>query len=293
MTTLLRIDQDGLPSGEPGTSRTDGLAGGELVTLTDTGPGSAAEFRLLWTPPGDTGAVSSLAATGDPKVWTFTPTAACYGTYLVEDVGTGERRALVVRTPNRGLIIPAFGERGDPDASLFAPGSGELADNNATDFTDPDLNALPFAAWWRAMHELIMRVDAAGSSVFTLPDGFSVDVVPDDDLRGSLLTGANVVRALALTAGNWYSITVEIILKNATGPAYYVYRQQIEAYRDAGGAVIHYQPAVRPVEFPVGGSFSVVVAASGNNINTTLTNGSANTVNYAMYIGHSVKPIPS
>ena len=199
---------------------------------------------MLWTPPGDVGAVSSLEATGNPKVWTFSPTAGKYGTYLVELAKPGalpERRALAVRTPNLGLIIPAFGERGDPDASLFAPGSGELADNNATDFADPDLNELPFAAWWRAMHQLIMRVDdPGGSSVFTLPDGFSVDVVPDDDLRGSLLTGANVVRALALTAGNWYSITVEIILKNATGPAYYVYRQQIEAYRDAGGAVIHY-----------------------------------------------------
>lgn len=131
------------------------------------------------------------------------------------------------------------------------------------------------------------------SSIFSLADGFSLNVVPDDVLRGSLTTGTNVIRSLGLIAGNWYSITIEIILKNATGPAYYVYRQQVEAYRDAGSAVIHYQPAVRPIEFPVGGSFSVVVAASGNNINTTLTNGSANTVNYAIYIGYSLKPIPS
>jgi hypothetical protein len=167
MTAFLRIDQDGLPEGTAGRSRTDGLATGALVTLTDTSPGSGSTaFKLFWTPPRDTGAVSSLAPTEDPKVWTFAPTEDKYGSYLIELVRnagllseTTERRVLVMRTPNLGLIIPALGERGYPSASLDDDRGAELVDNNATDFADPDLNELPFAAWWRAMHELIMHVD--------------------------------------------------------------------------------------------------------------------------------------
>jgi hypothetical protein len=170
MSANLKIDQVGLPEGEPGRSRTDGKADGSFVTLTDTTPGSGTtEFRLLWTPPVDAGAVASLAASGDPKVWTFTPTAGKYGTYLVELVRhdasllseTRERRVIVMRTPNLGLVIPALGERGYPTASLDNSGGEEWVDNNATDFANPALNAVPFAAWWRAIHELITRLDAA------------------------------------------------------------------------------------------------------------------------------------
>lgn len=167
MTEFLRIDQDGLTAGVAGLSRTDGLATGALVTLTDTSSTGTTLMQLLWTPPGDAGAVSSLAATGDPKVWTFEPTAGKYGSYLVELVrnagltsATRERRVLVMRTPNLGLVIPALNERGYSAASLVDSRGAELVDNNATDFADADLNAVPFAAWWRAMHELILAVDA-------------------------------------------------------------------------------------------------------------------------------------
>jgi hypothetical protein len=172
VSALLRIDQDGLPDGEAGKSRTDGLATGGLVTLTDTSVGGSTDFKLLWTPPGDTTAVPSLAATGDPKVWTFSPTASKYGSYLVELVRnaglqseTRERRIIAMRTPGRGLIIPALSERGRIGASLDEPGGEELVDNNAEDFADPALNALPFAAWWRAMHELIVAVDHADTLI--------------------------------------------------------------------------------------------------------------------------------
>lgn len=136
------IDQAGLPPGAPGRARTDGKADGSLVTLTNTGTGPVTTFRLVWTPPLDVGAVASLAPTVDPKVWTFAPTPGHYGTYLVELAETEERRAFVVRTPNLGLVIPAFRERAE--------------DNNALD--DP---AGPDAAgWWRAMQRLITQVDA-------------------------------------------------------------------------------------------------------------------------------------
>lgn len=183
MTAFLRIDQVGLPPGTPGRSRTDGLANGANITLTDTSPGSGTtEFRLLWTPPVDAVAVASLAASVDPKVWTFQPTAGKYGTYLVELVRradpslltvTRERRVIVMRTPNLGLVIPALGELGYPTASLADAGGAELVDNNATDFGNPAMNAVPYAAWWRAIHELIMTVDAAGSGGggTEIPDG--------------------------------------------------------------------------------------------------------------------------
>jgi hypothetical protein len=168
MTALLRIDQDGLPEGEAGKSRTDGKADGSLVTLTDTSPSGTTAFKILWTPPGDSTAVATLAASPDPRVWTFAPTPNKYGSYVVEllrNAGlvseVSERRVLVVRTPSLGLVIPGLNERGYSKASLDNPTGAETADNNATDFADPDLNALPYAAWWRAMHELITAVDAS------------------------------------------------------------------------------------------------------------------------------------
>lgn len=173
MAAQLRIDQAGLSAGTAGKSRTDGLDTGADVTLTNTGAGETTVFRLLWSPPGDTTAADSLAPTGDPKVWTFTPTAGVYGSYLfelIENEGLGsevrERRVLVVRTPNLGLVIPALNERGDSSASLLADGASQIeaADNNADDFPDADLNFRPYAAWWRSFHELATTLDNAGSS---------------------------------------------------------------------------------------------------------------------------------
>jgi hypothetical protein len=259
MPTLLQIDQVGLSPGEPGKSRTDGLAGGELVTLTDTGPDAAAEFRVLWTPPGDAGAVSSLAATGDPKVWTFTPAAGRYGTYLVEHVGTGERRAFVVRTPNLGLIIPALGERGDPSASLFAPGTSESVDNNATDYAEADLNALPFAAWWRAMHELIMRIDSGQLKTIGNESSINVDTLG----TGShilLRTQAADILLQAMGAGSseWGFASVSIsaagdallLVENATGKIAFQVTDALTNLRmgsDGANATIRFLDADTPV----------------------------------------------
>jgi hypothetical protein len=174
MSAFVKIDQTTLSAGVAGVSRTDGLAGGQLVTLTDVGLSNSTRFRVLWTPVGDTTAVSSLTQTG-PKTWTFSPTAARYGTYLVELIGDEglpteyrERRVLVVRTPTLGLIIPALNERADPAASLANAGAAQIeaADNNANDFTsNAVLNTLRYAGWLRALHEIIMQLDSgAGGS---------------------------------------------------------------------------------------------------------------------------------
>jgi hypothetical protein len=130
-------------------------------------------------------------------------------------------------------------------------------------------------------------------TTLALAEGFTLDVLPATALRGSLAAAANVQQSIALTAGFWYSVTAEVVIKNSTGPAYYVCRQQIEAYRDAGAAVIHYQPTQRPIESPVGGSFSVAVTAVGNNLVVQANNGSANTVQYAVYTGATRKPMPA
>lgn len=173
MTAQLKIDQAGLSAGVAGKARTDGKADGSAVTLTNTGSGATTRFQLLWTPPGDVDAVDSLAATEeDPKVWTFDPTPARYGTYeceLIENEGLTsekrERRALVVRTPYLGLVVPALNERGDKSASLVAPGTAVDVDNNSTDDPDDDLAALGYAGWWRSQHALITALDALAAPI--------------------------------------------------------------------------------------------------------------------------------
>lgn len=161
----IKIDQEGLSEGSPGRSRTDGLATGARVTLTNTEPGTATRFNLPWAPPGDTTALSSLVATEDPNVWTFDPTPDVYGSYLIElivDEGlvteTRTSRILAVRTPRHRLVIPALNERGDSRATLQ---NQTDSDNNAIDYIDATLNAVPQAAWWRALHELFMVVDSS------------------------------------------------------------------------------------------------------------------------------------
>lgn len=214
MASQLQIDQATLGAGTPGQSRTDGLAGGELVTLTNVGTGSSTVMRLLWVPPGDTTAVASLGPTGNPKIWTFTPTVSVYGTYLVELVENEglageirERRVLVVRTPNQGLIIPALNERGNAGASLVNAGVEEIedADNNAIDFLDAALNALPYASWWRAFHELILAVDGGGGGATGDADGFlsrNLYVDPSSAALATTVLGVTVAAAPTWTTAD-------------------------------------------------------------------------------------------
>lgn len=200
MASQLLIDQAGLPAGTPGVARTDGLDTGALVTLTNTGTGSTTRMALLWVPPGDTTAASSLAPTVDPKVWTFTPTAGLHGTYLVElieDEGlptqTREIRVFGVRTPIRGLLIPAFNEVASSIASLVRQTAAEVAasQDNADDYANPNLAALQFAGWWRSLAELYAVVEAGGG-------GGGSNSVGNGILNAA--DGAGGWSALALTA---------------------------------------------------------------------------------------------
>lgn len=175
---LIKIDQSGLSAGQVGKSRTDGKLDGSLVTLTDSSAGATTQFRLLDVPVGDTTAVSTLAVTGNPKVWTFQPTANKPGTYYIEritDLGLPseqrERRVFRVRTSG-GLIIPAFNEDADETASLLNQNVADSVDN-ATDYTsDTALNTRAYTGWFRALHEIVMAIGgAAAIAVSSLSPG--------------------------------------------------------------------------------------------------------------------------
>jgi hypothetical protein len=132
------------------------------------------------------------------------------------------------------------------------------------------------------------------SSAITAADGFSLNILPTVSASGSVAAGADAIASIALPdASTWYSIVLEVIGRKAAGPSYYVCRQIVEAYRAAaGGAVIHYQPGVRPVESPIGGDCSVLVTTSGNDVRATLHNAAASAVGYSMRLGYTRKPLP-
>lgn len=175
MVATAQIDQVGLPTGAPGVSRTDGLANGAEVTLTNTNIAAvSSRFSLEWIGLGDTTALATLAQ-DSTHVWKFTPTPAAYGSYVIvliedEDLTTQriERRIFGIRLPNSGLLIPALNERASSSANIETPTSGELvdfSDDNAIDYVGTlaaALNALPFAGWWRKMVQLILAVEAGG-----------------------------------------------------------------------------------------------------------------------------------
>lgn len=163
----IRIDQAGLPPGTPGKSRTDGKADGSLVTLINEDPSGFTQFRLLWGPPDDTTARSTLAPSS-PDVWTFSPTAGTYGSYIVELLEDGlptETRIFGVRLPTSRLLVPGLNERASKTASWINDGDdqSELSQNNAVDFGAP-LDAHDYAGWWRSQHELYSKVEALAAS---------------------------------------------------------------------------------------------------------------------------------
>lgn len=240
MAAQLQIDQNTLsPTGTPGKARTDGLDGGQLVTLTNTGAGTTTAFRFLDVPAEDTTAVGSLAVTGDPKVWTFSPTASVYGSYLIElieDLGLGtevrERRIFGIRTPNFKLLAPALNEVADRTASLINNGAAQIqaADNNADDNVNVALGARPYAGWWRSLTEVIDVVDSlsgGGGGGVPLSTIWFVDVggtspSPNGRIGSAFLTIQDAIDAAAtgdnivLTPGDYSGQTSTIVGKELT-----------------------------------------------------------------------------
>lgn len=172
MTARIKISQAGLSAGVAGKARTDGLATGALVTVEDvSGAGlGASTFHLLWVPVEDVNAEASLAVTGDLDIFTFTPTVAVYGSYLIELRVSGvpvERRVFGIRTPANQLLIPALNERASRHGALDNDGADQiaLADNNASDFPLSALNSFRYAGWWRSLYELYRIVEFGIGSI--------------------------------------------------------------------------------------------------------------------------------
>ena len=170
MTARIKISQAGLAAGVAGKSRTDGLDTGAVVTLEDVSGTGASTFHLLDAPPEDTTAEGSLAATGDPDIWEFTPTVAAYGSYLIELRENGvpvERRVFGIRTAINHLLIPAFNERASRHAALDNDGADQidLSNNNADDFPTASLNSRRYTGWWRSWRELYDVVEAGTGGI--------------------------------------------------------------------------------------------------------------------------------
>ena len=136
-----------------------------------------------------------------------------------------------------------------------------------------------------------LQLEAGGLS---LADGFTIDVLPSQNDRASILAAGNSIVNVAISTATWHTIAIEILVKNPTAAHYYIYRNQIEAYRDGAGAILHLNPLIPNVEEPSGGFgfYSVTIGAAGNNVTVRLDNASANTINFTRYIGSSRKPIP-
>jgi hypothetical protein len=170
MASRIKISQAGLSAGVAGRSRTDGLATGALVTLEDVSGTGSSTFHLLWVPVEDTTAIGSLAVTGDPDIWTFSPMAAAYGSYDIElrvDGVPFERRIFGIRTPANQLLIPALNERASRHANRLNAGADqiELCEQNANDFPLAVLNSFRYAGWWRSLYELYRVVEFGIGSI--------------------------------------------------------------------------------------------------------------------------------
>lgn len=194
MAAIIKIDQAGLPAGVAGKSRSDGLATGALVTIASMGAGAVHALELLWVPDDDATVVASLVQTS-PTTWTFAPQALRYGTYrlrLTVD-GVSNVRTYSIRTPKRGLRIPALNEVASklaslPQAALSAAALAAL--RQSSEFNEDTPGSVPFAAgnyggWYSALRELFLAADNPG--VFSGSAEFWVDPAGNDNNPGTAL----------------------------------------------------------------------------------------------------------
>ncbi|MCI4340173.1 MAG: hypothetical protein L3J73_02755 [Thermoplasmata archaeon] len=165
----MTLDQAGLsPAGTAGKARLDGKIDGSLVTLASVGAGATHRFQLLYWPPTDTTANASLTRTG-ATTFTFSPTAAAYGPYLVElivDEGLGtevrQHRVFGVPSPVWGIVPPALNERGSSAASLILTGAALLQALEDTDRNVDPSEANSVEGWQRCLVQIVAALEAIG-----------------------------------------------------------------------------------------------------------------------------------
>ena len=171
MAASMTIDQATLaPAGAAGKARTDGLAGGQLVTLTSVGGGTTHRFQLLWAPTAAWSSAPASLTQTTPTTWTFTPPAAVYGTYRIElivdeGLSTEDRQIRIfgVRTPVKGLRLPALNEIASSLATLLDNGADQIAASEANE----NIVGGPFAAgnyggWYPELELAFDEIEAGG-----------------------------------------------------------------------------------------------------------------------------------
>lgn len=212
------IDQTGLAMGTANRSRSDGLSNGATVTLTSNNIATNHLFELLAVAPGDTTAVASLAPTGDPTIWTFTPTAGINGSYRIrltvdDGVGIGQDemiRTFGIRTPKAGLRIPAHNERASESDNLADGGDPENSETNEGN---------NFEGWHPALQELfemVERVSATTSEINLYVD----DVNGDDNNPGTAALPLADLPAAEALLPSIVNHTVRIFMEPHSGSGY-------------------------------------------------------------------------
>lgn len=172
----MKIEQVGLSPGVPGQARRDGLSTGALVTLTDTQAGGSSVFEILWVDPADTTTVSTLTASGDDHIWTFSPTANVTGPIrillihtLANGVVTFERRIFGIPDTD-GFVPPAPGERASTDATLLNADDSGIIDACERNWPLTDFPMGNPFGWSFDVLPPAASAGAASQELFELPD---------------------------------------------------------------------------------------------------------------------------
>ena len=202
------LDQAGLPAGTLNTAREDGLDTGAQITITTQDPGIV---QLVDVPVGE-GNVTP-AVTGNPLIWTYTPTPGVYGTYLFRNTVGAETKqyAFVVRTPNQSFTIPAWNEVSDTSGLIQTAGATQIEESN----NNVGGNV---RGWAKALSDLVNYVDGLVSGGATLQTAYTAgsDITLDASENGIDVTATlNTTPAFSIDTTSNASTQVSIALDNA------------------------------------------------------------------------------
>lgn len=210
MAAQIIFDQVGLGAGVAGKSRSDGLANGAIVTVTNAS-GNPCRVEWWWYPPDDTAVAATLVQNG-PDEWQFDPTAARYGEYavrMIEDEGleteTEDIKSFGIRLPTSNLLIPAFNSRGDYSVNRSST-TGEKNAAAAISFNNeplPDDAAVNWANWWQSMNELFKYVESISPVV-------AVGIDPKESVRAVATSNVAALTGLAVTVDGVALNTVDM-----------------------------------------------------------------------------------
>lgn len=174
MTASIRFIVEGLTDTPANRSRHDVVGGGigHMVTIVNVSPGSVNNLEVLWYPKGDTG-IHELNPYGDTG-WYFYPTAGVYGSYLFKLTVDGESiiRECAILTPNRGLRIPALGEKASVDASYVKRNDAAViaaSHNNVVVQGDDRIPSTNYTGYTLDLEKLILVVDQLAGVVDDIP----------------------------------------------------------------------------------------------------------------------------